>query len=91
MTTRSRSNGAALKRYYWKVVIPAWCEFCGDDPRPMHHELATYLLPDVDDDGREIRTSITALSPRELSHYVDDCKRLLATFAGIYIPDPEER
>ena len=91
MTTRSRSNGAALKRYYWKVVIGAWSDYTGYDPREMHDELATYLLPDVADDGREIRTSLTALSPRELSHYVDDCKRLAATFAGIYIPDPEER
>lgn len=87
-TTKRRSNG--WNRYYWHVVIRAWSDYSGYDKRDMHEVLATHLLPAVDDEGAMTRDSTAALSPEGFADYVDDCRRLLAEIAGIYIPDPYE-
>lgn len=87
-TTTRRSSG--WNRYYWHCVIPAWCDYTGYDKREMHEVLADHLLPVVDNDGRMTRESTAQLSPERFAHYVDDCRRLLAERADIYIPDPNE-
>lgn len=90
LTSRGLSRrSAALNRYYWKVVIPAWSDYTGYDKREMHDTLALHFLPDVDRDGRMTRERTSTLPHDRFAHYVDDCRRLLAQ-EGIYIPDPNE-
>ena len=88
-TKRLSRRSAALNRYYWKVVIPAWSDYTGYDKREMHDTLALHFLPDVDRDGCMTRERTSTLPHDRFAHYVDDCRRLLAQ-EGIYIPDPNE-
>ena len=88
-TFRSRRS-IGWNRYYWHKVIPAWVDYTGYDKRLMHDVLAWLFLPAVLDDGTFWRDSTAGLSPEDFANYVDDCRRFLAEFAGIYIPDPNE-
>jgi hypothetical protein len=72
-------------RYYRGVVLPIFAESQGWDKEDLHYELRKHFL--AGDDHTRPPRHTADLNTAEMSRFVDDVRRLAASY-GVSIPDP---
>lgn len=94
LTIEPRKKNRSLKQnsYYWGVVIPMLCEYCGYTPEEMHEALKIKFLTvysDVKNIPPTIR-STTSLSTVEFEELVSRVRMWASIELGVYVPNPNE-
>lgn len=82
-------RSSQANRFYWGVVIAAFCEATGYEPDEMH-ELLAYRFLRIEDDpltGQARRKRTPKTNTQEFSDYVNQCQRFGATELGLEWPE----
>lgn len=83
-------------RYYWKVVVGLFAEYCGYTPEEAHEVLklecnAITLVNRRTLDITKVPGSTRELSTVDFKLYYQRCQQWIAEHCdGLYIPDPNE-
>jgi hypothetical protein len=86
---REGTRSSQANRFYWGVVIAAFCEVTGYETDEMHELLAMRFLK-IDDDpltGMPRRRRTPDCDSAEFAEYVEKCQRFGATELGIEWPE----
>lgn len=94
MTIEKKRKSRSLNQnnYYWGVVIPLLCEYCGYTPEEMHEAVKIKFLityPEVKNIPPTIR-STTDLSTVEFEELMARIRMWAAIELGVNIPQPNE-
>jgi hypothetical protein len=82
-------RSSQANRFYWGVVIAAFCEATGYEPDEMHELLAMKFLRIEDDPltGMPRRKRTPKCNTEEFSEYVNQCQRFGAVELGLEWPE----
>lgn len=82
-------RSSQANRFYWGVVIAAFCEATGYEPDEMHELLAMKFLRIEDDPltGMPRRKRTPKCNTQEFSEYVNQCQRFGAVELGLEWPE----
>lgn len=76
-------------RYYWGVVVKLIAEHCGYEPEEAHDAMRLKFLQSHGDGIMLTIRSTTSLDTKEMTEYIEQCRRLGAEM-GVQIPSPGE-
>lgn len=90
ISPKSKQRSVRENAYYWGVVIPLLCDWCGYSPDEMHDALKYKFLFDFDKERGLARIGSTAkLSTVEFEDLMTKIREW-ASREGVFIPEPNE-